>query len=186
MNSCTNKSRIISLYGFFILMQVLETKGASRHMHLISEKHLTEELKRLNLRRRSWGQKALARGKRTRRRLLLKNMPQCWHSSCHEESGMIRVVGELNCSRPHIRLREPSKSEDKVESTDHKKRDADVRRRIVGPWAWLLGTQREHHMRSGNQNKTGFPRRSNRRAKDGVTRKPQKPKKPHHVRDYFT
>ncbi|RZS27962.1 hypothetical protein BHM03_00061506 [Ensete ventricosum] len=30
---------------------VLKTKRASRHMHLISEKHLTEELRRLNLRR---------------------------------------------------------------------------------------------------------------------------------------
>ncbi|THU72904.1 hypothetical protein C4D60_Mb04t17140 [Musa balbisiana] len=43
-------------------------KGTSGHMHLISEKHLMEELRRLNLRRRSWVQKALARGKRTRRR----------------------------------------------------------------------------------------------------------------------
>ncbi|RWW65168.1 hypothetical protein BHE74_00027540 [Ensete ventricosum] len=30
---------------------VLKTKRASRHMHLISEKYLTEELRRLNLRR---------------------------------------------------------------------------------------------------------------------------------------
>ncbi|RRT46067.1 hypothetical protein B296_00034935 [Ensete ventricosum] len=30
------------------------------------------------------------------------------------QRGMIRAIGELNCSRPHIRLREPSKSEDKV------------------------------------------------------------------------
>ncbi|RWW34709.1 hypothetical protein GW17_00000515 [Ensete ventricosum] len=46
---------------------VPKTKGASRHMHLISEKHLIEELRRLNLRRRNWGQKVLARGNRTRR-----------------------------------------------------------------------------------------------------------------------
>ncbi|RWW69197.1 hypothetical protein BHE74_00023231 [Ensete ventricosum] len=107
MNSCTNKSRIISLYGFFILMQVLETKGASRHMHLISEKHLTEKLMRLNLRRRSWGQKALARGKRTRRRLLLKNMPQCWHSSCHEESAMLRPVVTQERSEHNRRWQRP-------------------------------------------------------------------------------
>ncbi|RWW51863.1 hypothetical protein BHE74_00041753 [Ensete ventricosum] len=49
---------------------VPKTKGASRHMHLISKKHLTEELRRLNLRRRSWGQKVLARGNRTRRRAM--------------------------------------------------------------------------------------------------------------------
>ncbi|CAL9760218.1 unnamed protein product, partial [Musa acuminata subsp. burmannicoides] len=30
--------------------------------------------------KRSWVQKALARGKRTQRRELLKNMPQCCHS----------------------------------------------------------------------------------------------------------
>ncbi|THU43965.1 hypothetical protein C4D60_Mb02t02410 [Musa balbisiana] len=41
------------------------TRGASRHMQLTSKKHLTKELRRLNLQRRSWVQKALARGKRT-------------------------------------------------------------------------------------------------------------------------
>ncbi|RZS12099.1 hypothetical protein BHM03_00043494 [Ensete ventricosum] len=70
---------------------VLKTKGASRHMHLISEKHLTEELRRLNLRRQSWGQKTLARGKRMQRRILLKNMPQCCYLSCHEESNAGRI-----------------------------------------------------------------------------------------------
>ncbi|RWW09004.1 hypothetical protein BHE74_00008304 [Ensete ventricosum] len=44
---------------------VPKTKGASRHIHLISEKHLTEELRLLNLRRRSWDPKALAWDKRT-------------------------------------------------------------------------------------------------------------------------
>ncbi|RRT65525.1 hypothetical protein B296_00014671 [Ensete ventricosum] len=63
-----------------------KTKGASRYMHLISEKHLTEELRRLNWLRRSWDQKALARGKRTQRRVLLKNIPLCCHSSGDEES----------------------------------------------------------------------------------------------------
>ncbi|RWW15981.1 hypothetical protein GW17_00020158 [Ensete ventricosum] len=38
--------------------------------------HLTEELMWLNLQRRSWNQKALARGKRTQWRILLKNMSQ--------------------------------------------------------------------------------------------------------------
>ena len=54
---------------------VPKTKGASGHMHLISEEHLMEELRRLNLRRRSWVQKALA---------------QCCHSSCHEGSSAQR------------------------------------------------------------------------------------------------
>lgn len=65
---------------------VPKTEGASRHMHLISKKHLMEELRRLNLRRRSWVQEALARGKRTRKQVLLKNMPQCCHSSCLKEA----------------------------------------------------------------------------------------------------
>ncbi|THU47740.1 hypothetical protein C4D60_Mb09t18810 [Musa balbisiana] len=90
MNSCRGKSRIMLFHGSFIsdgadsYCMVPKTKGASGHMHLISKKHLMEELRRLSLRRRSWVQKALARGKRTRRRVLLKNMPQCCHSSCHE------------------------------------------------------------------------------------------------------
>ena len=71
---------------------VPKTKGASGHMHLISEKHLMEELRRLNLWRRSWVQKSLARGKRTQRRVLLKNLPQCCHSSCHEGSGAQRSL----------------------------------------------------------------------------------------------
>ncbi|RWW80725.1 hypothetical protein BHE74_00010920 [Ensete ventricosum] len=50
---------------------VPKTKGASRYMHLISEKHLTEELRRLNWLRRNWDQKALARDKRTQRRRAL-------------------------------------------------------------------------------------------------------------------
>ena len=41
---------------------VLKTKGASRHMHLNSKKHLMEELRRLNLRRRSWVQKGFSTG----------------------------------------------------------------------------------------------------------------------------
>ena len=41
---------------------VPKMKGASRHMHLNSEKHLMEELRPLNLRRRSWVQKGLSTG----------------------------------------------------------------------------------------------------------------------------
>ena len=41
---------------------VPKTKGASGHLHLISEEHLMEELRRLNLRRRSWVQKGLGTG----------------------------------------------------------------------------------------------------------------------------
>ncbi|RWW12322.1 hypothetical protein BHE74_00025730 [Ensete ventricosum] len=86
---------------------VPKTKRASRHIHLVSNMHLTEELRRFNLRRRSWDPKALARGKRTQRRVLLKNMPQCCHSDCHEESGDLIIqtydrsswrVGLLQCS----------------------------------------------------------------------------------------
>ncbi|RWW51529.1 hypothetical protein BHE74_00042121 [Ensete ventricosum] len=35
-----------------------------------------------------WDQKALALDKRTHMRVLLTNMPQCCHSSCHKESGV--------------------------------------------------------------------------------------------------
>ncbi|THU54532.1 hypothetical protein C4D60_Mb10t26090 [Musa balbisiana] len=90
MNSCRGKNRIMLFHGSFIsegadsYCMVPKTKGASRHMHLISKKHLMEELRQLSLRRQSWVQKALARDKRTRRQVLLKNMPQYCHSSCHE------------------------------------------------------------------------------------------------------
>ncbi|RWW86537.1 hypothetical protein BHE74_00004686 [Ensete ventricosum] len=50
---------------------VPKTKGASRHMHLVSELHLIEELRCFNLQRRSWDQKALARDKRTQRWIVL-------------------------------------------------------------------------------------------------------------------
>ncbi|THU54032.1 hypothetical protein C4D60_Mb10t20730 [Musa balbisiana] len=84
---------------------VPKTKGASRHMHLISEKHLMEELRRLNLRRRSWVQKALVWGKRTRRRVLLKNMPQCCHSSYHErERCTTEIVLVMDYPRAVLRL----------------------------------------------------------------------------------
>ncbi|RRT54872.1 hypothetical protein B296_00017014 [Ensete ventricosum] len=49
---------------------------------------------------------------------------------------MVRVIGELDCFSAHICLRESDKSKDKAESTDREGRDADVRQRIVGPWAW--------------------------------------------------
>ncbi|RWV92169.1 hypothetical protein GW17_00045479 [Ensete ventricosum] len=40
---------------------------------------------------------------------------------------MIRVTGELDCSKAHIRLREPDKLDDKAEGgyTDREERDAD-------------------------------------------------------------
>ncbi|RWW74683.1 hypothetical protein BHE74_00017377 [Ensete ventricosum] len=89
-------------------------KGASRHIYLISEKHLIKGLRRLNLQKRSWDQKALVRDKRTQRRVLLKNMLQCCHSSCYEES----ATGELDYFSAYIRLREPDKSEDKAEGAE--------------------------------------------------------------------
>ncbi|RZR95662.1 hypothetical protein BHM03_00024548 [Ensete ventricosum] len=76
---------------------VPKTKGASRHMHLISEKHLMEELRRPNWLRRCWDHKALAQGKRTQRWVLLKNMLQCYHSSYHEESGLCTTDGDFEC-----------------------------------------------------------------------------------------
>ncbi|RRT59392.1 hypothetical protein B296_00038089 [Ensete ventricosum] len=57
MNFCRGKSGIMSFHGFFILMgrthfcMVSKTKGALRHMHLISEKHL---IKGLRYDRSSW------------------------------------------------------------------------------------------------------------------------------------
>ncbi|RWW75534.1 hypothetical protein BHE74_00016433 [Ensete ventricosum] len=50
---------------------------------------------------------------------------------------MIGATRELDYFSAYIRLRELSKSEDKVEggSTDCEERDADVRQQIVGPWA---------------------------------------------------
>ncbi|THU55912.1 hypothetical protein C4D60_Mb11t11650 [Musa balbisiana] len=74
MNSCRGKSRVMLFHGSFIsdgansYCMVPKTKGASGHMHLISKKHLMEELRRLSLQRRSLVRKALARGKRTQRR----------------------------------------------------------------------------------------------------------------------
>ncbi|RWV93801.1 hypothetical protein GW17_00043709 [Ensete ventricosum] len=62
---------------------VPKTKGASRYMHLISEKHLTEELRRLNWLRRNWDQKALARDKRTQRRNRIGASPTIgWRRPC--------------------------------------------------------------------------------------------------------
>ncbi|RZR99698.1 hypothetical protein BHM03_00029292 [Ensete ventricosum] len=69
---------------------VSKTKGASRHMHFISEKQLTKELRRLNLWRQNWSQKALAQGKRMQRWILLKNMPQYCHSNYRKGSGVQR------------------------------------------------------------------------------------------------
>ncbi|RZR77306.1 hypothetical protein BHM03_00002344 [Ensete ventricosum] len=41
---------------------VPKTKGASRHMHLILEKHLMEELRRLHLRKAKLGSEGLSTG----------------------------------------------------------------------------------------------------------------------------
>ncbi|RWW43070.1 hypothetical protein BHE74_00051309 [Ensete ventricosum] len=93
-------------------------KGALRHMHLISEKHLIEGL-RPQLAEAKLGSEGLSTGQED------------------IEAGMIRAVGELNYFSAHIHLREPDKSEDKTEGrpTDRKERDADVRQQIVGLWA---------------------------------------------------
>ncbi|RRT83360.1 hypothetical protein B296_00017838 [Ensete ventricosum] len=77
---------------------------------------------------------------------------------------MIRATGELDCFSAHIRLREPSKSEDKADqkegghggvpqcrrggSTDREERDADAKSRIVGQWAWqsaMVPQRRDFH-----------------------------------------
>ncbi|RRT49673.1 hypothetical protein B296_00045219 [Ensete ventricosum] len=52
--------------------------------------------------------------------------------------GMIGAAGELDYFSAYIYLREPGKSEDKVEggSIDREGRDADARQPIVGPWDW--------------------------------------------------
>ncbi|RWW44261.1 hypothetical protein BHE74_00049998 [Ensete ventricosum] len=92
-------------------------------------KHLTEELKRQPAEAKL-GSEGLGT-RQEQRWVLLKKMPQCYNSSC-----MIRTTGELDCSKAHIRLMELGKSEDKAKSTDLKERNADSRRRIVGPWAW--------------------------------------------------
>ncbi|RWV91659.1 hypothetical protein GW17_00046042 [Ensete ventricosum] len=57
-------SWVIYSNGAELSCMVPKAKGSSRHIYLISEKHLTEKLRRLNFRRRSWDQKTLARDKR--------------------------------------------------------------------------------------------------------------------------
>ncbi|RRT73862.1 hypothetical protein B296_00032948 [Ensete ventricosum] len=129
---------------------VPKMKGASSHIHL----------------------KALARGKRTQRRVLLKNMPHCCHSSCHEESDVTREyvgegelskqrtqsevaetlrcagrghicrdsIGELDCFSAHIRLRVPSKSEDKAEKGRKCKATDSRAMGLAAPWYRRGGT----------------------------------------------
>ncbi|RRT83512.1 hypothetical protein B296_00016789 [Ensete ventricosum] len=93
-------------------------------MHLISQKHLPEELRRLNFRRRSWGHKALARddaetGSSTSVNNMTTKRAIDSMSECHgtTEAGLtiIKIAEESNCSIAYIRLREPNKSEDKTE-----------------------------------------------------------------------
>ncbi|RZS26736.1 hypothetical protein BHM03_00060119, partial [Ensete ventricosum] len=87
---------------------VPKTKGASRHMHLISEKHLIEELRRLNLRRRNWGQKVLARGNRTRRRAM-NSRSECHgtakvYLTCEAKENKIGASSTTGWRRPCMRV----------------------------------------------------------------------------------
>ncbi|RZS21955.1 hypothetical protein BHM03_00054688, partial [Ensete ventricosum] len=73
---------------------VPKTKGALRHMHLISEMHLTEEL------RDCVGRGLEAQDPNNGASILAK---------C-----MIGATGELDCFSALIHLREPGKSKDKA------------------------------------------------------------------------
>ncbi|RWW71280.1 hypothetical protein BHE74_00021006 [Ensete ventricosum] len=77
----------------------------------------------------------LSTGKRTQRRVLLKNMPQCCHSSC-----MIGAAGELDYFSAHIRLREPGKSEDKAEKGRKCKATDSRAMGLAAPWYRKGGT----------------------------------------------
>ncbi|RZS09260.1 hypothetical protein BHM03_00040321 [Ensete ventricosum] len=95
MNSYRGKSEIISFHGFFTLMGRLILHGAKDEGSF--EAHVpyfinafNEETKVIQLEDAKLGSKGLARDKRTQRRVLLKNMPQYCHSSCHKGSGTQR------------------------------------------------------------------------------------------------
>ncbi|RRT70671.1 hypothetical protein B296_00012348 [Ensete ventricosum] len=72
-----------------------KTKGASRGIHLISEKHLTKELRQTQLAEAKLRSEGLSTG----------------------QEDIEAAIGELDCFRAHIRLREPDKSEGKAESS---------------------------------------------------------------------
>ncbi|RZS23609.1 hypothetical protein BHM03_00056575, partial [Ensete ventricosum] len=115
INSCRGKSGIMSFHGFFILMG--QTYLAWCQDKWSFEAHVSYlrdafdgVTKVIQFAEVKLGSGDLSTGKRTQRRVLLKNMPQCCHSSC-----MIGAAGELDYFSAHIRLREPGKSEDKAD-----------------------------------------------------------------------
>ncbi|RWW09279.1 hypothetical protein GW17_00027236 [Ensete ventricosum] len=104
-----------------------KTKGASRGIHLISEKHLTKELRQTQLAEA----KLRSEGLNTRQEDIEADVIRRQHdttdhggivrgNTTHEISPvrdliMRRAIGELDCFKAHIRLREPDKSESKAE-----------------------------------------------------------------------
>ncbi|RZS17687.1 hypothetical protein BHM03_00049860 [Ensete ventricosum] len=86
---------------------VPKTKGAARYMHLVSEMHLTEELRRFNLRRWSKG----ARKRRVQRGSATQKL-----SVNHNEGGLEGV--------PQRRIYRSQE------------RDVGARKQIVVSWAW--------------------------------------------------
>ncbi|RWV81665.1 hypothetical protein GW17_00056894 [Ensete ventricosum] len=95
MNSCRGKSEIMSFHRFFTLMGRLILHGAKDGGSF--EAHVPYFINAFNggtkviqLEDAKLGSKGLARDKRTQRRVLLKNMPQYCHSSCHKGSATDR------------------------------------------------------------------------------------------------
>ncbi|RRT58948.1 hypothetical protein B296_00044362 [Ensete ventricosum] len=106
-------SWVIYSNGAELSCMVPKAKGSSRHIYLISEKHLTEKLRRLNFRRRT------AESPTSVNNMIARTAMDS-RSECRGtvEACMIRVARELDCLRAHIRLRDPDKSEDKIEGVE--------------------------------------------------------------------
>ncbi|RWV96869.1 hypothetical protein GW17_00040381 [Ensete ventricosum] len=104
MNSCRGRSEIMSFHGFFILMGGLILHGAkdegSFEAHAPCLKDAFDRaIKVIQLAKAKLGSKALARGKRTQRRILLKNMSHGGHtwrdrspSSSHKNLNAMKML----------------------------------------------------------------------------------------------
>ncbi|RRT79324.1 hypothetical protein B296_00025542 [Ensete ventricosum] len=123
MNSCGGKGRIMTFHEVFILMEQTHPAWCQRRRELrgiytLSQRSIDEETKTTQLDEVKLGSEGFNTGQEEQRPIILKNMPQCCHSSCHEESGAVVIVGmtgatkELDCSSAYSHLRELDKSKD--------------------------------------------------------------------------
>ncbi|RWW84333.1 hypothetical protein BHE74_00007066 [Ensete ventricosum] len=105
-----------------------KTKGASRGIHLISEKHLTKELRQTQLAEA----KLRSEGLNTR------------------QEDIEAAIGELDCFRAHIRLREPDKSEGKAEKGSRYEATNNSTMGMGMPWYCRGGTSAESSIPCSN------------------------------------